>query len=475
MRARVPQLKLGPRYRVLGEIASGGMGAVLLALRRDDQGASKPVAIKQLHAHLVDDPQMVASFVDEARIASRLDHLNVVRVHDVEMIGEDLVLVMDYVDGVTLSQLLKASRLAGKMLPVEVTRRILHDVLSGLHAAHELRGADGEHLHLVHRDVSPQNLLVGTDGVTRVTDFGVALATGRLASTQVDGAVKGKLQYLSPEQIYRRPVDRRADVFAAGIILWECLTGKKLFGGATEAETLAMVIREPIAPPSAERFEVPFELDEICLRALEREPERRHASALELAEALASGPMASREEVASLVESLAGESLAARRALLARGTAAPQGTEPQAEARPGASLATAPGPPAPPAARPRSGLAIAALLVGSIAGGALVWLAGARSQPVAAPPGASAAPPLALTTAPAASPAAATETHEDPSPDPSAVVHVEEPTAAGVGEPTAGGSASARPRPVQPPRVSPRGGVRRADAGRGRPFMPDDL
>jgi eukaryotic-like serine/threonine-protein kinase len=311
---RLPEVKLGPRYRVVDEIAAGGMGSVVLALRTGPHGAT-PVAIKKLHAHLVDNAEVVTSFVDEARIASRIDHPNVVPVHDIEMIGNELMIVMDYVEGIALRELLRA-RTGG--LPIPVVRRVLVDALDGLHAAHELTDEVGRPLDVVHRDVSPHNLLVGSNGFTRVTDFGIAMATGRIASTKPDGAVKGKLQYLSPEQVFREPIDRRTDVFAAGVVLWEALVGRKLFDAGTEGETLAMIIREPIAPPSTHRFELPLDLDESCLRALEREPARRFASAWDLARAIEDGgPLATREEVGALVLAQHGPMLLARRERLA--------------------------------------------------------------------------------------------------------------------------------------------------------------
>lgn len=317
MQRKLP-LNLGGRYRVVSEIASGGMGMVYLAVRAEPDGTRRPVAVKALHAHLADDPEFIASFVDEARIASRIVHPNVVRVEDVEMVGEQLVIVMEYVEGIALALLLKNVRARDTTLAIPVVRRVIHDALLGLHAAHELHDETGAPLGVVHRDVSPHNLLVGADGITRVSDFGIATATGRVASTRTGGGVKGKLQYLSPEQVYRKTLDRRADLFAVGTVLWECLTGRRLFSAGTEGETLAMVLREPIAPPSVHRSDVPLELDEICLRALERDPERRFPSAREAADALAEGEMASREDVGALVAQAAPASLSARHAVLSQ-------------------------------------------------------------------------------------------------------------------------------------------------------------
>ena len=329
------------RYIVVDEIASGGMGAVFLALQTDESGRHTPVAIKKLHAHLAEDASTVDAFVDEARIAYRLRHPNVVRVHDVVPIDGQLVIVMDWVEGVALRNLIKGrSSLEttrggktdkadkGPVLPIPVIRRLLVDALEGLHAAHELKDDRGTPLDIVHRDISPQNLLVGTDGLTRVTDFGIALAKGRLAPTTVQGGVKGKIPYLSPEQVNRSKIDRRSDVFAAGVVAWELLTGQRLFVAPSEGEIMAMILREPLQPPSALRLDVPLDLDETVLRALERKVDRRFATAADFARAIADGgPLASHEEVGRIVATTAGTTLVARRQKLAsaaeRGAARP--------------------------------------------------------------------------------------------------------------------------------------------------------
>ena len=308
------------RYQRLGALASGGMGTVYLG-RMIEGGTAQTVAIKVLHPHLASNPEMVAMFLDEARVATRLRHPNLVGVLDMDMIGDELVIVMEYVEGSTLAGMQSVLRKRGQRLPIGLSVRILSDALAGLHVVHELLDDNGQPLGLVHRDVSPHNLLVGSDGATRVTDFGIALGAGRLASTRPDGTLKGKLQYLAPEQIGRKPVDRRVDVFAAGIVLWECLTGERLFQARTEAETVTRVLRDPIAPPSLMRPEVSTELDEACLRALERDPQRRFKTAADFAEALcdAFGPLPEASEVGLLVCDLASEGIRAQRAALDRG------------------------------------------------------------------------------------------------------------------------------------------------------------
>jgi serine/threonine-protein kinase len=254
------------------------MGTVYLG-RVVEGATARLVAIKVLHPHLATNEEMIAMFLDEARVATHLHHPNLVRVLDLERAGNDLALVMEYVEGGALGALQSAVWKAGEAIPLALISRVVQDALAGLHAMHEATDGTGRSLGLVHRDISPQNLIVGTDGITKITDFGIALAAGRLASTRPDGTVKGKLQYLAPEQVGRKDIDRRADVFAAGIVLWECLSGQRLFTGATEAETLTRVVSEPIPPPSQLRPEIPSAVDEVCLQALERDPARRFPTA----------------------------------------------------------------------------------------------------------------------------------------------------------------------------------------------------
>ena len=309
----------GARYERLEPIATGGMGKVYLGRVRA-AGGIRTAAIKVMHPQLVQEADMVAMFLDEARISMRLRHTNIVEVWDMDLVGDELVIVMEYVEGASFAQIIRGTRRGDEQVPIPITGRVVLDALAGLHAAHELTDAKGAPMGLVHRDISPQNLLVGADGVTRLVDFGVALSAGRIASTAPDGAIKGKLSYLAPEQLTRRTVDRRLDIFAAGIVLWEALTGMRLFDAPTEAETVTQVLREPIAPPSSIRPEVSSALDEVTLKALERDPSRRYATAAEFADALraAVGTLASPEDVGNAVLAVAGEAINRRRAALER-------------------------------------------------------------------------------------------------------------------------------------------------------------
>jgi serine/threonine-protein kinase len=292
---------LGPRYRALTLLAKGGMGAVYLGQHVAEEDAEpQVVAIKVMHGHIADHPDTITLFIDEARIGTRIVHPNVVRVLDTDVAEDTPFIVMEYVEGISLSRLLLNAAAAGDRVPIDCAARILHDALAGLHAAH-LAGA-------IHRDVSPHNIIVGADGRSRITDFGVATFTGRI-STTAPGHVRGKLGYMSPEQVIRSGVSARSDVFAAGTVLWEALTGRALFACESPADTLAKVLREPIPPPSA-HAEVSETLEDACLKALERQVERRYESAEEFAKAIAAAvPLASDGSVAALVARHGAESL----------------------------------------------------------------------------------------------------------------------------------------------------------------------
>lgn len=301
------------RYTLYEEIAAGGMATVHYGRLLGPVGFSRTVAIKRLHAHFAKDPDFAAMFLDEARVAARIRHPNVVPTLDVVSEGGELLLVMDYVHGDSLAQCLRASNAAQRVIPVEVVSAILCAVLHGLHAAHEATSESGQPLSIVHRDVSPQNVLVGADGVPRVLDFGVAKAAGRMQTTR-DGQLKGKLAYMAPEQLQSEAgVDRRTDVYAAGVVLWETLTRQRLFSGDNEGIVIRNVLERRVEAPSAVAAGVPPSLDAITLRALEREASRRFATAREMALAIeAAVPVASATRIAEWLDSLVGERMARR-------------------------------------------------------------------------------------------------------------------------------------------------------------------
>ncbi len=306
------------RYVLHDEIAAGGMASVHLGRLRGSVGFSRTVAIKRLHPQFAKDPEFVAMFLDEARIAARIRHPNVVPTLDVVDADGELFLVMDYVEGESLARLVRACQRGGAPPPVRLVSAIVIGTLHGLHAAHEAKGELGEALGIVHRDVSPQNVLVGLDGVARVLDFGVAKALGRSQVTR-EGQLKGKLPYMAPEQIRRGgSVSRRTDVYAAAVVLWEALTARRLFQGDDEAQILAAVLDGHVDPPSHFTPGISPQLDALVLRGLAADPMQRFESAREMASALERiVPPATGAEVSSWVERLAGEALAKRSARVA--------------------------------------------------------------------------------------------------------------------------------------------------------------
>jgi serine/threonine-protein kinase len=306
------------RYELVGEIASGGMATVYLARLTGVGGFQRFVAIKRLHPHLATEKEFVEMFLDEARIAARIHHPNVVPILEVGASAVGYYLVMEYIEGDTLARLLARAATRGKRLPVGIALRIALDMLAGLHAAHELRDDAGEAVQLVHRDVSPQNVLVGVDGISRITDFGVARAASRLTATRV-GQLKGKIAYMAPEQAAgEEAIDRRADVFAAGIVVWEELAAKRLFKAENEAATLSRVMTEVITPLTTIVPSLSTVLSNVVLRALERSPDQRFASCAQFADALeaaATGKeaIATPRELAAYVSEVMGDEVLAQR------------------------------------------------------------------------------------------------------------------------------------------------------------------
>ncbi len=303
-----PTRRIG-RYALYGEIASGGMATVYFGRRVGAVGFSRSVAIKQLHPQYAKSAEFVAQFLDEAQLSSRVRHPNVVSVLDVVARDGELFVVMEFVEGEPLSRLV---HFADEPMPIPVASGILIQVLLGLHAAHEATTETGEPLQIVHRDVSPQNMLVGVDGAAHLLDFGVAKAASKLHTTE-HGQIKGKIPYMAPEQLRGEAIDRRADVFAAGIVLWELLTGERLFARDDPGATVTAVLSGMIKPPSQFRPEISARLEALVLKALQHPRDGRFASAREMALALeAVAPPASNLTIGAWVESIAGASLKER-------------------------------------------------------------------------------------------------------------------------------------------------------------------
>jgi serine/threonine-protein kinase len=306
------------RYALFGAIAAGGMASVHLGRLMGPVGFSRTVAVKRLHESFATDPDFVAMFLDEARLAARIRHPNVVPTLDVVAFERELLLVMEYVAGESLSLLLRRVREAKRLAPIPVVADIVVNVLAGLHAAHDATDERGQPLLIVHRDVSPQNILVGTDGVARVLDFGVAKAVGTSHQTR-EGQVKGKVRYMAPEQIHgRRGIARTVDVYAASIVLWEALTGERMFKAENDVGVMYEVLQGRAEPPSRLRPDVGRALDEVVLRGLAAKPEDRFPTAQAMAAALeAAVAPVPRSAVAAWVREHAGPALEARRARVA--------------------------------------------------------------------------------------------------------------------------------------------------------------
>lgn len=262
------------KYQLLRKIASGGMGQVFLALERG-AGLERLVVLKLILPHLAEDEEFLTMFLEEARLVARLAHPNLITILELTEIDGRHCLAMEYVQGDDVRRLEKFARTQGKPLPVGLVLRIIAEAAAGLHYAHQARNQQGQPLQLVHRDVSPQNILVGVDGGVKVIDFGVAKAAGS-ASNTATGVLKGKYPYMSPEQANGQPVDGRSDLFALGVVLWEMLTGRRLFKGESDLMTLRLVRDCQVPPPSQLNPKLPPGVDELVLRALAPTPQARY-------------------------------------------------------------------------------------------------------------------------------------------------------------------------------------------------------
>ena len=381
------------RYALFGPIASGGMATVHFGWLRGEGGFGRIVAVKALHPHLARDPEATAMLIDEARLAARIHHPNVARTLDVVHEGSELLLVMEYVAGAPLSVLLARTFARGAAVPPSIVVAVVSSVLRGLHAAHEAPGESGAPLGLVHRDVSPQNVLVGSDGVVRLVDFGIAKAAGRLQTTR-EGQLKGKLAYMAPEQIRSGAVDRRTDLFAVSVLLWEMLAGERLYAGEDDAATLER--RAAVPPPPSARSPAAAPFDAVTARGLQKDPRRRFTTALEMARLVEEcAPMASTTDVSAWVEEAAGDLVEARAAEASAIEAAAE------SARPGTPPADAER----PAPRRIVIASVAALVVAAVAIGAASY---ARRRAETGTPAEPTAARVSTVPAPAASASAVT-------------------------------------------------------------------
>ena len=357
-RERPPEstnVTLAPEDRILGRcrlrylVAQGGMASVYLAQFNAAQGFERWVAVKVVHPHLATDPRFIRMLLDEARITARVQHPNVCSVVDFGKDDGTCYLVMEYLHGESVATVIRRAR-KGAGLPWQLACRIMAEACRGLHAAHELRDQEGKALGIVHRDISPQNLFVLYDGVTKVLDFGVAQARNRLEKTKT-GEVKGKLAYMAPEQLMGQTLDRRTDIWALGVVLWEVLVGKRLFRGNSDGETVQRVMNDRIAKPSevgapyrnASMAEIPRALDAIVAKATAREAHQRFATAAELADAIEDvlheeGARAGGKEVQDWMREVFADRRAMREAMLRKEM--PEGIVPSVELETARTLVT---------------------------------------------------------------------------------------------------------------------------------------
>ncbi|MBK7582733.1 MAG: serine/threonine protein kinase [Myxococcales bacterium] len=309
------------RYEVVGRLAVGGMAEILLGRLRGPSGFERAVVIKRILPHLAEQPAFVDMFLDEARLAARIQHRNVVQVHELGQDGVNLFLTMEYLEGENTAGIVRRSLVKEEELGVAVCAYIVAEACAGLHAAHELTDAEGRPLGLVHRDVSPQNIFVTYGGGVRVLDFGIAKAADRSAHTEV-GQLKGKFEYMSPEQCRGKAIDRRCDVFALGIVLYELLTRRRLFKRDNKLAVLEAVCREMPLAPSKVIEGCPESLDRVVMKALSKHADDRYPTAAELRRDLMAvvrelmGTNDPEEELVAVMRRLFGDRIAEKNEML---------------------------------------------------------------------------------------------------------------------------------------------------------------
>jgi serine/threonine protein kinase len=276
------------RYLLLERIGAGGMAEVFRAVARGAEGFERTLVVKRIRADQSASPAFVDMFVNEARISALLDHQNIVQTVDFGQVDGCYFLTMEYLRGRDLGAVLRKLRAREEQLDPAIAAFVAEQVASALAYAHALTGPSGEPLDIVHRDVSPANIMLLRSGTVKLLDFGVAKIHGdlQMGEDTASGVCKGKLPYLAPEQLRSQPLDRRADVFALGVVLWEALTGRRLFLDKNDFQTMQNVAERPIAPPSTVRPDTPTALDFVVVRALERDPAQRYQSAKAMADDL---------------------------------------------------------------------------------------------------------------------------------------------------------------------------------------------
>jgi len=325
-------LQLG-KYRLLGRIGYGGMAEVWVAHQQGPMGFEKLVAIKRLLPHMEGERQFVRMFLDEARIAARINHANVVQIFDLGLAEQTFFIAMEYLDGESLARVMGEGIKRGNPLSVPLAAMILSQICKGLHHAHSLRDAEGQLMGLVHRDVSPQNVMVLNDGGVKLLDFGIAKARERLSETTATG-MKGKYAYMSPEQCQGLEIDHRSDLFSCGVVLWETLTRRRLFKHQSKLMVLKMITEGHVPPPSKINPEVPPELDAVATKALCKLPSSRFSSAMEMSGAIElglihAGLAVTVSQIAEYMEQVFGEDQRQRRSWIGSASTTPRFLEGQ--------------------------------------------------------------------------------------------------------------------------------------------------
>ncbi|MFW5878312.1 MAG: serine/threonine protein kinase, partial [Myxococcota bacterium] len=273
------------KYRLLKKLASGGMGEIWLARQQGLAGFDRLAVVKKILEHLSKSRKFVEMFLDEARLAAQLSHPHIVQIFDLGKDGDIYYIAMEYVHGENLRMVNRTASRSGRPAPPPIVARVISQACEALHYAHTRTDDTGTPLGIVHRDVSPQNLLLSYEGQIKVVDFGIAKAVGRMTETKT-GDLKGKTVYMSPEQIRGGVIDARTDVFAMGIVLWELVTGRRLYNQETDFLVMQAICDEPPPSPREVRRDVPEELEEVVLTALQKKPQDRFQSANEMHMAL---------------------------------------------------------------------------------------------------------------------------------------------------------------------------------------------
>lgn len=302
------KIRQATRCRPIAELGQGGMASVYLAVNQSQAGVNKLVVFKALRPELASDPDVLAMFLDEARVAARLNHPNVVQTYEVGEYEGSNVLIMEYLEGQPLSRLIRECERLERPLPVRIGLQIINFVLEGLHYVHELHGFDGKPLELVHRDISPQNVFVTYDGQVKILDFGIAKAKDSSSQTAI-GILKGKVAYMAPEQMTGGHVDRRADIYAVGCMLWALAVGEKLWHRVPDLQIMNSVLSGEIPVPTKVNPKIDPKLSAIICRALAARVEDRYQSARELQVELEAycdsiGPSVKQSEIGGLVSEL---------------------------------------------------------------------------------------------------------------------------------------------------------------------------